>query len=180
MNLLKKHIQPVAAGALLPSPAACGADAAQDSGKEAVRFTVDLSVGEDGTVSLPGIQASLAVNSPHVQLTVTDVPSEDYRPPASAPWRGSAVRTIPAAASSHLRSQRHDGMTPYGKGPARRSAPGRSFAKGKEEKGLRKYQTENSRSEYVGKGQQSEAVRASSWSAAARASAMPGIRMSWQ
>ena len=78
MNLLKKHIQPVAAGALLPSPAACGADAAQDSGKEAVRFTVDLSVGEDGTVSLPGIQASLAVNSPHVQLTVTDVPSEGY------------------------------------------------------------------------------------------------------
>ena len=78
MNLLKKHIQPVAAGALLPSPAACGEDAAQDSGKEAVRFTVDLSVGEDGTVSLPGIQASLAVNSPHVQLTVTDVPSEDY------------------------------------------------------------------------------------------------------
>ena len=53
-------------------------DSAQDSTKTSVSFTADLIVGEDGTVSLSNIQASQAVDDSHVQLTVTDVPSENY------------------------------------------------------------------------------------------------------
>lgn len=53
-------------------------DSARDSGRTAVSFTADLSVGEDGTVTLSGIQADQPVDSGHVQLTITDVPSEDY------------------------------------------------------------------------------------------------------
>lgn len=53
-------------------------DSAQDSMKTSVSFTADLSVGEDGTVSLSNIQASQEVDSSHVQLTITDVPSENY------------------------------------------------------------------------------------------------------
>lgn len=53
-------------------------DSAQDGTKTSVSFTADLSVGEDGTVSLSNIQASQEVDSSHVQLTITDVPSENY------------------------------------------------------------------------------------------------------
>ena len=53
-------------------------DSAQDGAKTAVSFTADLSVGEDGAVSLSNIQASQEVDSSHVQLTITDVPSENY------------------------------------------------------------------------------------------------------
>ena len=53
-------------------------DSAQDSGKTAVTFTADLSVGEDGTVSLSNIQADQPVDEEHVQISVADVPSEDY------------------------------------------------------------------------------------------------------
>ena len=53
-------------------------DSAQDGTKTSVSFTTDLSVGEDGTVSLSNIQASQEVDSSHVQLTITDVPSENY------------------------------------------------------------------------------------------------------
>ena len=53
-------------------------DSAQDGTKTSVSFTADLSVGEDGTVSLSNIQASQEVESSHVQLTITDVPSENY------------------------------------------------------------------------------------------------------
>ena len=53
-------------------------DSAQASAKTEVSFTADLSVGEDGTVSLSNIQASQEVDSSHVQLTITDVPSENY------------------------------------------------------------------------------------------------------
>ncbi len=35
-------------------------------------------MGEDGTGSLSNIQASQEVDSSHVQLTITDVPSENY------------------------------------------------------------------------------------------------------
>ena len=53
-------------------------DSAQDGTKTSVSFTADLSVGEDGAVSLSNIQASQEVDSSHVQLTITDVPSENY------------------------------------------------------------------------------------------------------
>ena len=53
-------------------------DSAQDGTKTSVSFTADLSVGEDGTVFLSNIQASQEVDSSHVQLTITDVPSENY------------------------------------------------------------------------------------------------------
>ena len=53
-------------------------DSAQDGTKTSVSFTADLSVGEDGSVSLSNIQASQEVDSSHVQLTITDVPSENY------------------------------------------------------------------------------------------------------
>ena len=52
--------------------------APRDGTKTSVSFTADLSVGEDGTVSLSNIQASQEVDSSHVQLTITDVPSENY------------------------------------------------------------------------------------------------------
>jgi hypothetical protein len=53
-------------------------DSAQDSGKTAVTFSAQVSVGEDGTVTVTDIQASQSVEDSHVQLSVCDVPSENY------------------------------------------------------------------------------------------------------
>lgn len=69
-------------------------DSALGSDKTAVSFTADLSVGEDGTVSLANIQSDPAVDSSHVQLTVTDVPSENYAASCLLSDREDAIQAI--------------------------------------------------------------------------------------
>ena len=61
-------------------------DSAQDSGKTAVTFSAEVAVTKDGIVTFSGIQASENVDPSHVQITVTDVPSEDYS--SSCLWSG--------------------------------------------------------------------------------------------
>ena len=51
---------------------------AQESGRTAVTFTAQLAVGADGSVTLSNVQADQPVDASHIQLTVTDQPSEDY------------------------------------------------------------------------------------------------------
>lgn len=53
-------------------------DSAQDSGKTDVTFSATITVAKDGTSSVSDIKASKDVPSDHIQLTVTDVPSEGY------------------------------------------------------------------------------------------------------
>ena len=59
-------------------------DSAQDSGKTEVSFDVQISVDENGVVTVSDITTSADVDMSHVQLTITDVPSEDYS--ASCLW----------------------------------------------------------------------------------------------
>ena len=54
------------------------ADSAQSSGKARISFTAELTVSEDGTVTLSDLQADQEIDADHIQLTVTDVPSEHY------------------------------------------------------------------------------------------------------
>lgn len=51
---------------------------AQDSGKTQVTFSADVSVSEDGVVTVGTIQASQELDPSHVQISITDVPSENY------------------------------------------------------------------------------------------------------
>ena len=51
---------------------------AQGSGKTLVTFSADISVSKTGTVSVENIQSSQELDSSHVQLSITDIPSENY------------------------------------------------------------------------------------------------------
>ena len=51
---------------------------AQDSGKNLVAFSADVSVSENGTVTVGSIQSSEELDPSHVQISITDVPSENY------------------------------------------------------------------------------------------------------
>jgi len=59
-------------------------DSVEASGKIEVTFSAEVTVSEDGVVSISNIQASAEVDKSHVQITVADVPSEDYS--ASCLW----------------------------------------------------------------------------------------------
>ena len=59
-------------------------DSAEDSGKAAVTFSVNVDVTADGTVTISDLASSAEVDKSHVQLTVADIPSEDYS--ASCLW----------------------------------------------------------------------------------------------
>ena len=41
-------------------------------------FSADISVSKTGTVSVENIQSSQELDSSHVQLSITDIPSENY------------------------------------------------------------------------------------------------------
>ena len=51
---------------------------AQDSGKTQVTFSADVSVAENGTVTVENIQCSQELDPSHVQISIADVPSENY------------------------------------------------------------------------------------------------------
>ena len=53
-------------------------DSVQDSGKTAVTFSAKIKVADDGTVSISDITANEDVDPSHVQITIADVPSEDF------------------------------------------------------------------------------------------------------
>ena len=53
-------------------------DSAEDSGKTKVIFNAKVQVDDQGTVTVTDLTASADVERSHVQITVTDVPSEDY------------------------------------------------------------------------------------------------------
>ena len=59
-------------------------DSVEASGKTEVTFSAEVTVSEDGIVSISNIQASTEIDKSHVQITVADVPSEDYS--ASCLW----------------------------------------------------------------------------------------------
>lgn len=59
-------------------------DSVEASGKTEVTFSAEVTVSEDGIVSISNIQASAEIDKSHVQITVADVPSEDYS--ASCLW----------------------------------------------------------------------------------------------
>jgi hypothetical protein len=53
-------------------------DSAEDSGKTEVTFNAKVQVNNQGNVTVTDLTASTDVDKSHVQITVTDVPSEDY------------------------------------------------------------------------------------------------------
>ena len=53
-------------------------DSAQSSGKTTVAFSAQVAVGEDGSVTVSQIEAGQEIDASHVQISVTDIPSEDY------------------------------------------------------------------------------------------------------
>lgn len=53
-------------------------DSTQDSGKTQVTFSANVSVSKNGTVTVSDIQASQELDPSHVQISITDVPSENY------------------------------------------------------------------------------------------------------
>ena len=59
-------------------------DSARDSGKTEVSFDAQISVDENGVVTVSDITSSVDVDMSHIQITITDIPSEDYS--ASCLW----------------------------------------------------------------------------------------------
>ncbi len=59
-------------------------DSVEASGRTQVTFSTEISIGEEGGATIGEITASESVDPSHVQLTITDVPSEDYA--ASCLW----------------------------------------------------------------------------------------------
>ncbi len=59
-------------------------DSAEASGKTKVSFTASVSVAEDGTVTVSDIAADQDVDPAQVQISIADVPSENYA--ASCLW----------------------------------------------------------------------------------------------
>ena len=51
---------------------------AQDSGKTPVTFSADISVSEEGTVTVENLQCSLELDPSHIQISIADTPSENY------------------------------------------------------------------------------------------------------
>lgn len=51
---------------------------AQDSGKTQVTFSANVVVSEDGSVTVSDIQSSQELDPSHVQISILDVPSENY------------------------------------------------------------------------------------------------------
>ena len=59
-------------------------DSVADTGKTNVTFSAQITVGDDGVVAVTDIHASEDVDPAHVQISIADVPSEDYA--ASCLW----------------------------------------------------------------------------------------------
>ena len=53
-------------------------DNAQSSGKSRITFSAKVSVDQEGVVTVSDLTSSKGIEKSHVQITVTDVPSEDY------------------------------------------------------------------------------------------------------
>lgn len=51
---------------------------AQDSGKTQVTFSANVAASEDGSVTVSDIQSSQELDPSHVQISILDVPSENY------------------------------------------------------------------------------------------------------
>ena len=72
MNLLKKHIQPVAAGALLPSLAACGEDAASVLRELCRRAEVPVQ-RYSNRADLPGGSTLGNISTSHLSIPSVDI-----------------------------------------------------------------------------------------------------------
>ena len=63
-------------------------DSVAETGKTKVTFSAQITVGEDGSVPVSDVQSSEGVDPSHVQISVADIPSEDYA--ASCLWSDGA------------------------------------------------------------------------------------------